>query len=54
MDVVGHAADAQDRALEFVAFAAEALVDFGANRAVVEEGVAVFGREDEVEVDLGD
>ncbi len=43
MDVVGHAADAQNRALEFVAFAAEAVVDFVANFSVVEEWVAVFG-----------
>jgi hypothetical protein len=43
MDVVGQAADAQDRALEFVAFATEAVVDFVADFSVVEEGVAVFG-----------
>lgn len=54
VDVVGDAADAEDGAIELVAFAAEDLVGFFADDRIVKPGMAVLRGEDDVDVDLGE
>ena len=52
--MIGRSADAQDWAIDVVGYGAEVVVHLVADRWVLKKRAALFGRENQVQVDLGE